>query len=157
GHLHKSSCAAGNYFAANNNIFATAVDVYRCPSDPSIGEGVVAGALITPQAYARVPASFPDGASQTLMFAEKYALCSNRNYPAGGQSLGLLDHQRQGAPLSPRLRGVVEWLQYRSGIEVPGAAHTVSGELRPDVGVEPAYGRHSRGHGRRECPLFVVR
>jgi prepilin-type N-terminal cleavage/methylation domain-containing protein len=110
GNLHKSSYVAGNYFAANNNVFAAPVPVYRCPSDPSpVDPGVVAdrqgvlwgastyaanaqvftrvspsGTLLAPQNYAKIPGSFPDGASTTILLAEKYARCSNRNYPYGG-------------------------------------------------------------------------
>jgi prepilin-type N-terminal cleavage/methylation domain-containing protein len=86
------------------------VKTYICPADPSIstngttaGEvangmycgattyganGIVFGALDTntnlcdsnPAAYARIPASFSDGTSNTILFTEKYGYCGATNY-----------------------------------------------------------------------------
>jgi type II secretory pathway pseudopilin PulG len=70
---------------------ATLIKVYRCPSDPSLGNALdwyngdssyagnfqVFGKAATNawQGAARIPASFPDGTSNTILFAEKYARC----------------------------------------------------------------------------------
>jgi Protein of unknown function (DUF1559) len=70
---------------------ATAIKVYRCPSDPSLGNALdwfngdssYAGnfqvfgkpAGNDWQGAAGIPASFPDGTSNTILFAEKYARC----------------------------------------------------------------------------------
>jgi len=108
--LYKSSYAGGTYFAGTNQVFSSPVRTFLCPSDPSVGtNGAVSdpdgipwgassyacnvqafcnvngnGTLHDPQAYARIPANFPDGTSNTILFAEKYALCTNGNYPVGG-------------------------------------------------------------------------
>jgi prepilin-type N-terminal cleavage/methylation domain-containing protein len=79
-------------------IEQTVVKVYVCPSDPSIRGGHIAsnhavgnyapnalvfsaglnasGAVTNSVGAARIPASFPDGTSQTILFAEKYGECS---------------------------------------------------------------------------------
>jgi len=42
------------------------------------------GAILSPQFMARIPATFVDGASNTILYAERYAQCSNAAYPEGG-------------------------------------------------------------------------
>jgi prepilin-type N-terminal cleavage/methylation domain-containing protein len=73
----------------NNDIFRGVVlTAYRCPSDPSPADtswavGSYAGnyqvfSLFAPdgwQGAARLPASFPDGLSSTILFAERYNQC----------------------------------------------------------------------------------
>ena len=82
----------------NNNVYSQPVKTFLCPSDPSVGpDGVVTingypfGAscyapnamvigdrvAITPQGKARIPADIPDGTSNTILHAEKYARCTN--------------------------------------------------------------------------------
>lgn len=108
--LFHSSQAGGIYSAANNNVFAARVSVFVCPSDPSVedngtvtdSKGVVWGAssyagnaqvfcvvaqdgtLISTQGTPRLPASIPDGLSNTILVTEKYAQCSNKYYAEGG-------------------------------------------------------------------------
>jgi prepilin-type N-terminal cleavage/methylation domain-containing protein len=85
------------HYPGNNNVFATKVDVFLCPSDPSVEpDGVMINgqmfaassyapnAMVIsqrsapgPQGKARIPADIPDGLSNTILFAEKYARCSN--------------------------------------------------------------------------------
>ncbi len=110
GTLYQQSLYAGYYFAANNDVYRQPVAAFVCPSDPSapacgqaadmvgntwgVGTYAVnvqvvsrvdaAGALQSPEGQARLLASFPDGASNTILAAEKYAQCFNGNYPAGG-------------------------------------------------------------------------
>jgi prepilin-type N-terminal cleavage/methylation domain-containing protein len=82
----------------NNNVYSQPVKSFLCPSDPSVGpDGVVRingfpfGAssyapnamviadrvAISPQGKARIPADIPDGTSNTILHAEKYARCTN--------------------------------------------------------------------------------
>jgi prepilin-type N-terminal cleavage/methylation domain-containing protein len=85
---------ADNYDARRKNIRALPIKIYLCPSDPSIsGTGMLdtnwaAGnyaanyqvfGLDGPFAWqgeARIPASFTDGTSNTILFAEKYGRCN---------------------------------------------------------------------------------
>lgn len=48
------------------------------------GLGWFPGTMISPQHFARFPGRIPDGLSCTLLIAEKYANCTNNNYPEGG-------------------------------------------------------------------------
>ncbi len=82
----------------NNNVYSQPVKTFLCPSDPSVGpDGVVTingypfGAscyapnamvigdrvAITPQGKARIDTDIPDGTSNTILHAEKYARCTN--------------------------------------------------------------------------------
>ena len=82
----------------NNNVYSQPVKTFLCPSDPSVGpdrvvtiNGFPFGAscyapnawvigdrvAMTPQGKARIPADIPDGTSNTILHAEKYARCTN--------------------------------------------------------------------------------
>jgi type II secretory pathway pseudopilin PulG len=85
------------YFPGNNNVYSHRVSVFLCPSDPSVGpDGVVTinGVSFGASSYApnamvisNWPAPSPqgrtafggisDGLSNTVLFAEKYARCTN--------------------------------------------------------------------------------
>ncbi len=39
---------------------------------------------MSPQGYARIPATFQDGTSNTILATEKYANCTNSTYAQGG-------------------------------------------------------------------------
>jgi prepilin-type N-terminal cleavage/methylation domain-containing protein len=90
------------YYPGNNNVYSQKVAGYLCPSDRSVGpDGVVtidrytfgascyapnamvntlnAPPVSAPQGKARFPADIPDGTSNTLLHAEKYARCTNTN------------------------------------------------------------------------------
>jgi hypothetical protein len=82
------------------------IPLYRCPSDPSCPEGKTGGyhgvGNYAPNALVfsaglnasgtvtnsvgtpRIPTSFPDGTSNTILFAEKYCECSNSADGGGG-------------------------------------------------------------------------
>jgi prepilin-type N-terminal cleavage/methylation domain-containing protein len=82
------------YYSANNNVYGQPVKGFLCPSDPSIGpagvvaiNGILFGAACYapnaqvvspngPQGRARL-SDVTDGASNTILHAEKYALCSS--------------------------------------------------------------------------------
>ncbi len=85
------------HYPGNNNVYSHKVEVFLCPSDPSIdSEGVLINgqmfgacsyapnAMVIsqrpgpgPQGKARFSADIPDGLSYTILFAEKYSRCSN--------------------------------------------------------------------------------
>jgi prepilin-type N-terminal cleavage/methylation domain-containing protein/prepilin-type processing-associated H-X9-DG protein len=77
------------------------IRVYRCPADPSLGNALdwgdgdssyagnfqVFGSTSDPNNWSGYPhlvASFPDGTSNTILFAEKYARCEGGNPTPGG-------------------------------------------------------------------------
>lgn len=85
------------YYPGNNNVYSQRVEVFLCPSDPSVGpggrvsiNGVSFGALCyapnallsaqnnppSPQGRTTL-ADILDGSSNTILHAEKYARCSN--------------------------------------------------------------------------------
>jgi prepilin-type N-terminal cleavage/methylation domain-containing protein/prepilin-type processing-associated H-X9-DG protein len=108
--LYQSAWNGAFYEAHSHTIDAKPIKTFVCPSDPSAGsDGVVTdsrdytwgagcyagntqvfstvdakGNFIAPQGAARMPASFPNGTSNTLLYAEKYARCTNGAYPEGG-------------------------------------------------------------------------
>jgi prepilin-type N-terminal cleavage/methylation domain-containing protein len=96
------------YYPGNNGVYSKPVKGFLCPSDPSVGPGgvvsvagvsfgascyafnalVVAQNDITaipfktnPQGKTRFPADIPDGTSNTILQAEKYARCTNTTMP----------------------------------------------------------------------------
>ncbi|MCI0463467.1 MAG: DUF1559 domain-containing protein [Gemmataceae bacterium] len=109
--LYKSSYANGRYSPRNNQVYAQPVKTFRCPSDPSTGTGGVVrdnlnkewgacsyagntqvwgqtdhnGVFLDVYSEPRLNHSyFPDGTSTTLLFAEKYAHCTNSFWREGG-------------------------------------------------------------------------
>jgi prepilin-type N-terminal cleavage/methylation domain-containing protein len=82
------------YYPGNNNVYSRRVAVFLCPSDPSVDSGGLVpingisfgascyapNAMVIapngPQGKARIPADIPDGTSNTILHAEKYARCS---------------------------------------------------------------------------------
>jgi prepilin-type N-terminal cleavage/methylation domain-containing protein/prepilin-type processing-associated H-X9-DG protein len=110
--LYHSSCLAGRYSVANNSVATRSFRLLFCPSDPSVSSsGTVsdengfpwgatsycsnawlacqfdsAGNIISSSNAARIPASITDGTSNTIMYGEHYAVCTNANSPFGGSS-----------------------------------------------------------------------
>jgi prepilin-type N-terminal cleavage/methylation domain-containing protein len=96
------------YYPGNKNVYGQPLSIFRCPSDPSVGsDGVVPvggysfgasgyafNALVVaendittmpfktnPQGKTRIDADIPDGSSNTILHAEKYARCTNTTLP----------------------------------------------------------------------------
>jgi prepilin-type N-terminal cleavage/methylation domain-containing protein len=140
--LYKRSLANGIYFAGNNNVHQQPIRTYVCPSDPSTGNNGVAtdnqgkpwgacsyaancqvfctvntrGGFVDAQATVRLPASFPDGTSNTILLAEKFARCTNRSFPEGGCFWaygGTYDSLTPQAPLHAGF--AVSWTAYAIG------------------------------------------
>jgi prepilin-type N-terminal cleavage/methylation domain-containing protein len=125
--LYKQSKVGGLFFANNNRVYAAKVNVFLCPADPTVGgDGRVKdnqgkewgassyagntqvfatvkpdGELVNPQGAARIPASFPDGTSNTILFAEKYARCTNFAWPEGGSFWAYWVTDGSAQPLHP--------------------------------------------------------
>ena len=102
--------STGWYFVGNYGVYSNEVRTFICPADPSaptpgVGKDVMGnnwgvtsyaanvqvvcavtatGQITSPEYFARMPADFSDGTSNTILLAEKYAQCFNSNYPAGG-------------------------------------------------------------------------
>lgn len=139
GALYRNSYYAGFHFVGNNGVYQQPIKAYLCPSDPSAPAGGQAtdlvgnvwgvssyavnaqvacrvnpaGQLVTPEEYARLLASFPDGASNTVLLTEKYAQCFNNSYPAGGNFWG---YYFTGPNLQPYHPGyAVSWNGYSVG------------------------------------------
>jgi len=137
--LMRESYYAGSYFAGNNQVYAQPIKTFLCPSDPSTGnDGVVTdylglawgassyaanaqvfaqvsadGSLISGQHFANLDRSFTDGTANTILFAEKYAVCTNRNFPEGGC---LWAYWFTGRDLQPYHAGFeVSWTGYSVG------------------------------------------
>jgi prepilin-type N-terminal cleavage/methylation domain-containing protein/prepilin-type processing-associated H-X9-DG protein len=94
---------------AGNPYSDRSVKVFRCPSDPTIRDGVVTdnagtswggcsyagnaqvfcevdpfGVYLDSQGRPRLPSTFADGTSNTILLTEKYSRCTYRLYPEGG-------------------------------------------------------------------------
>jgi prepilin-type N-terminal cleavage/methylation domain-containing protein len=99
------------YCPINKNVYSQPVPVFLCPSDPNVGSGGVVtvkgkdGGLVSwgascyasnsqvfspipgdPQGRTRI-AQIRDGTSNTIFYAEKYALCSSTSMSLDGGSL----------------------------------------------------------------------
>jgi prepilin-type N-terminal cleavage/methylation domain-containing protein len=101
------------YWAAFNNTYSRPIKTFKCPSDPSVGDPPVLtdsktgsfnpwgtssyacngqvflhvdpnGKYLGLDGQARIPASFPDGQSNTIVLGEKYARCTNSTWTDGG-------------------------------------------------------------------------
>ncbi len=87
----------------NTWLRQTRIKIYQCPADPSLGNGLdwtpgdasYAGNFVVFggagnvnsssnwDGMARIAASFPDGQSNTILFAEKYSRCDGNGAPGG--------------------------------------------------------------------------
>jgi prepilin-type N-terminal cleavage/methylation domain-containing protein len=108
GNLYQQANLGGFFDANFNGVFQVKLDLLVCPSDPTANGGVVDnqgqtwgassyagnaqvfcqvnsnGVLLNPGNHPRIPHSFPDGTSNTILLAEKYARCKNPIITEGG-------------------------------------------------------------------------
>jgi prepilin-type N-terminal cleavage/methylation domain-containing protein len=126
------------YFPGNGGVYSRAVPTFVCPADVSAGDGTARdmlgntwgvstyagnaqvfcevapnGALIGPAKASRLESSFPDGTSSTLLVSEKYAQCSNTNYPAGGSFWAYFETSPGVLPYYPAV--AMSWNGYSIG------------------------------------------
>jgi len=137
--LYRRSFYADWYFVGNNQTNAAPIKLFTCPSDPSVPPDATAmdvmgnrwgvasyavnvqvacmvdaqGLLQSPARSAKLASDFPDGTSSTILLTEKYAQCSNFNYPAGGSYWA---YYFTGANLMPYHPGyAISWNGYSIG------------------------------------------
>jgi prepilin-type N-terminal cleavage/methylation domain-containing protein len=121
------------------------IAIYMCPSDPTVGgpllsDGVgrefatasyagnaqvfctigIGWAVVNVQNMPRLSRSFePDGTSNTILFAEKYARCTNETFPVGGTCWAYSQFYQPGGilpvPLHPGF--AIKWLADSVGEE----------------------------------------
>jgi prepilin-type N-terminal cleavage/methylation domain-containing protein len=155
-------------------VYGTPVPVFQCPSDASMSDGQPsgmptqggasyacnffafgAGNTTTPPyagwtwfATNRIPASFPDGTSNTILFVEKYARCE---YPpakmTGGGNMWAHAGVNSGQSWWPVVMSP-DYLQYNPGCVGPNAAALF--QLQPSpftgTGAKCDWTRASSGH-----------
>jgi len=138
------------HFSGSPNVYSKSVPIFLCPSDPSVGRGgvvsvagdtfgascyafnalVVADNDITtipyrgnPQGKNCIPADIPDGTSNTILHAEKYARCTNTTlrplFRDGGSAWAYCGGPFAWlpAPMAPPLKPIL------AGFCVPGQAN----------------------------------
>jgi prepilin-type N-terminal cleavage/methylation domain-containing protein len=136
--LYKQAQAAGPTFSPlDNGVYATAVPVFVCPSDPSAGNGLVQdnqgntwggssyagnvqvfaqvdgfGRLTDPQGRTTF-SGITDGLSNTILFAEHYARCTNPLWPEGGSFWAYQQLGTTAKPLHPGFE--ISWNVYSFG------------------------------------------
>jgi hypothetical protein len=137
--LYKKALAAGPVFSPlDNGVYATAVPVFVCPSDPSAGTGLVQdnqgttwgassyagnvqvfakvdsfGILSDPQGQTKFERDITDGLSNAILFAEHYARCTNRDWVEGGNLWAYQQLGRTAKPLHPGFE--ISWTVWSFG------------------------------------------
>jgi type II secretory pathway pseudopilin PulG len=123
----------------NNGVSTNRVKVFLCPSDPSVdSSGVVVdqgipwgasthafnaqvfcrtdsktGDLLDPQGHPVLHKTFPDGTTNTIMVAEKYARCTNNLFPEGGSLWAYWYFNAAAPPLHAGF--AISWTNYSVG------------------------------------------
>jgi prepilin-type processing-associated H-X9-DG protein len=138
-----------SYNWEDKQLSAKPVKLFVCPSDPTVGPGGLAtdnddrtwgassyagnaqvfckvypsGVLDYVEGRASLYSSFPDGSSNTILVAEKYARCTNNTYPEGGSFWAYSQTGPTAKPLHPGF--AISW---NAGSIGPGSLF----QVRPD-------------------------
>jgi hypothetical protein len=138
GNLYNQARAPdGTWTPYNNGVYATCVPLFVCPSDPSAGDGLVQdrqgitwgassyagntqvfcmadkfGSLLDPDGRTTWE-SITDGLSNTILFAEHYARCTNPSWPEGGSFWAYHNLGPTANPLHPGFQ--VSWNVFSFG------------------------------------------
>jgi prepilin-type N-terminal cleavage/methylation domain-containing protein len=127
----------GTWTPYNNGVYATRVPIFVCPSDPSAGDGLVQdrqgttwgassysgntqvfahvdqfGIYINPQGHTTLQ-SITDGTSNTILFAEHYARCTNPDWADGGSLWAYHQLGPTARPLHPGFE--ISWTVFSFG------------------------------------------
>jgi prepilin-type N-terminal cleavage/methylation domain-containing protein len=104
-----------------------------CKTDPD-------GTLLNPQDSRNLVNGFPDGTSNTILFGEMYALCTNTEWPVGGSLWAYWDTGKTAQPLHAGF--AISWRDYSVG---PASMFQV--RPKPDGGCNPTIAAtpHSAG------------
>jgi prepilin-type N-terminal cleavage/methylation domain-containing protein len=80
-----------------------------------------------PQGDARIPASFPDGTSNTMLMTEKYAQCTNTTWPVGGNcwAYGALSRPALPPPMNPPPKPYYPGFEITFFAAAPGGATAI--------------------------------
>jgi prepilin-type N-terminal cleavage/methylation domain-containing protein/prepilin-type processing-associated H-X9-DG protein len=151
-------------------VYSTPVKVFQCPSDPSMSGGYPQGMTEAGSSYAgnflafgtvtnlltgsgynwwaanKIPASFPDGTSNTIMFTEKYARCE---YPplkqTGGGNMWAYSSNAAHQSWLPVVQAP-DFLKYNSQCYGPQPGNLFQLQPRSFVGGTCDFSRASTGH-----------
>jgi prepilin-type N-terminal cleavage/methylation domain-containing protein len=138
GNLFQESDSSGFFYPQNNGVYAKGVKAFICPSDASAGNGVVqdntgrswgassyagntqlfakvsdSGVYLDPAGVPNLANSFPDGTSNTIVLAEKYARCTKPGLPEGGTFWAYDTLGPYAQPLHPGF--AISWTTYSIG------------------------------------------
>jgi prepilin-type N-terminal cleavage/methylation domain-containing protein len=80
-----------------------------------------------PQGDARIPATFTDGTSNTMVMTEKYALCTNKTWPIGGNfwAYGALSSPPLPPPMNPPPKPYYPGFEISFFAAAPGGATAI--------------------------------
>jgi prepilin-type processing-associated H-X9-DG protein len=151
---------ASEGFAGNNEVFSWPVKIFVCPSDPSAGaDGQVTdnqgkpwgassyagnaqvfakvfanGALRDPEGHTRLT-DITDGTANTILFAEKYARCTNNSFPEGGNFWAYWVTGATARPLHPGF--AISWTRYSIGPHSKFQTRPSKGQCNPTLASTP--------------------
>jgi prepilin-type N-terminal cleavage/methylation domain-containing protein len=112
---------AGSSYGFNALIFSKENGInYTTPPTPN-GRGY------DPAGAARIPATFPDGTSNTMIMAHRYAVCTNATWPIGGSAwaYSALSSPALPPPYNPPPKPVYPGVEISFFAAAPGGGTTI--------------------------------